>query len=474
MTRSPPAWSLSVRLGWRLAAVMLLAILLAGGAIGWRAIATVHDLDDLALQEQARIIAAALPRDGDARGPLDVPDAVVAPFRASDGDNVFLVYGTDGLAATSDPAAAAIVAPRLPHRPRHGFFRVPAFHGHPHGMIGLLTSAGPWRIIVLQGRNQSAVLLDSLMGSFLLAAVWLLLPLGAAMVLVGVVTLRRGLRPLRRVSAAAALVGPARPGARLPAEGLPGEIAPLVGAVNDALARLEQALEAQRRFVAEAAHALRTPLAVLTARLDMLDEQPGVEALRGDADRMGRLVGQLPLDVSAPVDLRAVAVEAIAALVPLGLRRGVEIALSETEAVPPTTGNPAALVLALTNLIENALAHAPAGSVVEVRITRPAIIAVLDRGPGVPSAHRQRIFGRFERGPSPRDGGAGLGLAIVAEIAAAHGGAVSVTDRRGGGAAFVLRLGAAAAPPRPVPLRPVRPERSSPSAAAVDQNTTSP
>jgi len=449
MTSPAPVcgWSLSVRLGWRLAAVMLVAILLAAAAVAWRAVATVHELDDSALQNQIRLIATRLPAD--LAKPVTLPENFVAPFRASDGDNVFMVYGADLLAATSDPAAAAELAPYLPHPLRVGFFRVPAIAEHEHGMIGLLADTGPWRVVVLQGREQTAVLLDSLMGSFLMGSVSLLMPIGVATILVGVLTLRRGLRPLRQVSAAAGLVGPDRPGARLPVRALPTEVAPLVHAVNDALARLDQALLAQRRFMADAAHALRTPLAVLTARLDMLDDQPGMQALRHDADRMGRLVGQLlrmarleglELDIMQRVDLHAVAVEAITGLVPLALRDGVDLALLENPMLPPVLGNYAALTLAVTNLIENALAHAPHGSAVEVAILPPATIAVLDRGPGVPAARRARIFEPFERGPASRYGGAGLGLAIVAGIAVAHGGTVRATERSGGGAAFVLVL----------------------------------
>jgi signal transduction histidine kinase len=447
----PPVWSLARRLGWRLAAVMVAAILLAAGAVAWRTIATVHALDDSALQNQADLIARSLSAIPNDAKDIALPEELVAPFRASDGDNLFVVYDRNGrLVATSDPREAAQLAPIMAQPMRMGFFRLPSTIGHERGMLGLVTAIGPWRVVVLQGREQTAVLLDSLMGNFLVGAIWLLIPIGVATVLIGVLTLRQGLRPLLQVSAAAALVGPSQPGVRLPVTKLPREVAPLVAAVNEALARLEQALAAQRRFVAEAAHALRTPLAVLTARLDMLDGRPEVVALRHDSDRMARLVGQLlrmarleglPLNVTHYVELRAVAVEAITSLAPLAVRSGVELALLEDQVCAPVFGNHAALVLALTNLIENAISHAPSGSAVELKVTPPATIAVADRGPGVPVEHRERIFGRFERGVTPCEGGAGLGLAIVAEIAAAHGGMVRVTGRANGGAIFLLTLG---------------------------------
>ncbi len=446
---APRQWSLAARLGWRLAAVMLAAILLAAAAMAWRAIETVHEIDDSALQDQARLIAARLPTSVDGSGRVNLPEGLVAPFTASDGDNIFMVFADNRLVATSDAEAATQLLPLLSHPLRPEFLRLPGMPGHKHGMVGLTADTGPWQVVVLQGREQTAVLISSLAGNFLVASLWLLVPIGAATTLVGVLTLRRGLRPLREVSAAAALVGPAQPAARLPLATLPVEVAPLVYAVNQALTRMEQALIVQRRFMADAAHSLRTPLAVLTARLDMLDEHSTPGELRHDVDRMARLVGQLlrmarlegaPLDVTQCVDLHAVAVEAITDLVPLALQGGVDIALLEGPLDIFVRGNHTALVLAVTNLIENALSYAPARSAVEVAVTRPASIAVTDRGPGVALAHRRRIFERFERGPAPHEGGAGLGLAIVAEIANAHGGTVQVTEGAGGGAAFVLLL----------------------------------
>lgn len=447
-------WSLSVRLAWRLSLFVVVAMLLSAGAVAWRTVATVHDLDDAALQQQVRVVADNLPPASADDAPLKLPADVVAPFRASDADNVFMVYGQTGrLLATSDGQTAADAAPFLPTPLQEGLFRVPAVTGDQQGMVGYVLPAGNRWVVVLQGREQADVLADSLMEHFLFGAVWILLPLGCAMVVVSLVTLRRGLRPLTDASAAAASVGPSHPGLRLPVADLPREVTPLVLAVNAALARLEQTIEAQRVFMAEAAHGLRTPLAVLTARLDSLGDIPEVEGLRRDADRMSRLVGQLlrmarleslPLDVTEPVDLRVVAVEAITDLAPLGLLHGVNLALLGAEGRVPARGNHAALVLAVTNLIENAIGYAPSESVVEVELTAPGQIAVMDRGPGVAPEHRDRILRPFERGPAARAGGAGLGLAIVAQIAAAHGGTLRMEPRPGGGSCFVLQLSSAA------------------------------
>jgi signal transduction histidine kinase len=325
-------------------------------------------------------------------------------------------------------------------------FRVPASEPFPNGFLAAVVAAGPWRVAVAQQHEQQEALVASLSETFLFTALWLLLPLMAATVAIGVLTIRGGLRPLRLVSAAARRVGPGAPGVRLPAAGLPLELAPLVAAVNDALERLERGLEAQRRFSADAAHALRTPLAVLAARVESLGDRPALAPLREDADRLARLVGQmlalsrlegLPPDVSGRFDLRAVAAEVVTALAPLAGQRGVDLALSGGEGGLPARGDAASVELAIQNLVHNAILHAPPGSEVEVALSAPATIRVLDRGPGVPEPARTAIFARFH---SERPGGAGLGLAIVAGVAAAHGGSARVEARAGGGAAFVLQL----------------------------------
>jgi len=444
-----PSWWLARRLAWRLGLVLVLAIGLAAASVGWRAIVTARGLDDATLQAQVAAVAGALATAPDGLPRLALPPEMAAAFQAVGGSSVFVIADAARRPLlSSDPGVAAELAPYLPER--DGLFRVPAFPRHPEGMLAYAVHSGQWRVAVAQTREQSEALVSSLLDEFFTTGLVLLALIGAASILIGVVTVRNGLRPLRLASAAAAQVEPARPGLRLPEAGLPGEAVPLVAAVNQALARLEAALGAQRRLVGDAAHTLRTPLAILTARLDSLPEAPETAALRRDADRMARLIEQMlqmarldgmPLDVSQPVDLHAIAVEAISALAPLAVRHGVQLALSEQANIRPVAGNHAALVIALTNLVENALTHAPAGSLVEVILEPPARISVLDRGPGVPEAERSLIFERFGRGQASDSTGAGLGLAIVTGIAATRRGSVRATGRDGGGAAFALDLG---------------------------------
>ncbi|GAB0117337.1 sensor histidine kinase [Acidisoma sp. 7E03] len=446
----PRPWSLTARLAWRLATVMICAILLAAAAVAWRTFATLHDLDDAAMQQQAEFLHRHLP-PGPADQPVTLPGTVTDRFRFSDGDTVFLILGTQGrLLATSDSGEAARLQPLLPDPVTPGFFRLPAMPGHPQGLMGFARPEAGRLIVVLQGRDQTEAIVDSLITHFLGAALWLLLPIGLLMLAVSIMTLKRGLRPLTRASAAAAAIRPGEPGLHLPAEGLPREVTPLVDAVNEALSRLERTIATQRSFMAQAAHGLRTPLAVLTARLDGMEDGDAVRGLRHDADRMSRLVSQLlrmarleslPLDLSERVDLHGVAAEAVAGLAPLAIREGVDLELSGA-ATFSVTGNRAALLLALINLLENAIGYAPRGSTVEVALRAPREIAVLDRGPGIPPDQADRLLQPFERGNQAREGGAGLGLAIVAEIAALHGGGLQLGPRAGGGTEARLRLGA--------------------------------
>jgi signal transduction histidine kinase len=442
----PRPWSLQARLAWRLAAVMAIAVVLAGAAVGWRAIATVNALEDEALQAQTRDIRRHLVIAADGTARLTLPPELDAAYRYSrDGDLYVVIDPAGHIAAASSADAPALIEPLLSGDQPLGFFR----SAPGRGFSGLVSEVGPFRIVVAQGGHHRDVLVDSLLQEFLVAGLWLIAPIGVAAVFVGVMTIRRGLHPLRSASVAAGEIGPDRPNRRLPSNGLPREVRPLVMAVNSALDRLAKGLEVQRCFAADAAHELRTPLAVLTARLDTLTGDEAL-ALRRDVDRMNRLVDQLlkmarldglPLDVTQPVDLHDVAVEAISLLAPLAIRRGRELVLVRRQERSLVQGNRQALVVALVNLVENALAHAPSGTAVEVEISTGATIKVLDRGPGVPESEREAIFQRFHRGRGESSPGAGLGLAIVAEIAAAHRGSVTAAGRPDGGAMFCLRLG---------------------------------
>jgi signal transduction histidine kinase len=387
-------------------------------------------------------VVGALHAGSDGRLRLDLKEAPSFDYivRGPEGDVLFASAG----------APAARLGP-VPADWDAGFYR----DDDPAGAASLFgayrrvaTPAGP---VIVQVAERDALSLleargffDELFGDVLPV----IAPFMALTLVIGIATIRRGLWPLKAVAEQAARITPRSTALRLSQAQLPRELQPLVGAINGALDRLDRGFRMQREFTADAAHELRTPLAVLAAHLDSLEDRGVAASLREDVERMSRLVGQLLLVAQleelavAPgetADLHAIAVDVAASLTPLALKRARSIEVTGADGPAPVVGNADALRQAVRNLVENALQHTRPNTTVEVAVSEAPAVAVIDRGPGVPPADRERLFQRFWRGR--RDGsGAGLGLAIVARIVAAHGGRIEVDDAPGGGARFTLRL----------------------------------
>jgi signal transduction histidine kinase len=293
------------------------------------------------------------------------------------------------------------------------------------------------------------VIIDDVVSQFFPRVAWITFPILLALLLFDIFIFRRALDSVREASQTATSIGPQRTEVRLPEESVPREIAPLVHAVNQALERLEAGFRAQRDFTADMAHELRTPLSIIRARVDSLDAGPVREQLRADIVNMTRTVNQV-LDIAelesflvatdARADLHEVCTDAVAFMAPLAVERGQNIALTGAQGPVWVHGHTEALFRAVRNLIENAIRHTPAGVSIEVEVTETGVVRVLDDGPGVPADDRESIFRRFWRRDRGKAESRGLGLAIVARVAEAHEGSVSVEDREGGGSIFTLRL----------------------------------
>lgn len=256
-------------------------------------------------------------------------------------------------------------------------------------------------------------------------------------------TLRRSFAPLRGLSARATEIYPGALDQRLPKTDLPAEVVPLVRAVNRMLDRVEAGFAVQRRFTANAAHELRTPLQLLASGIDALGADCRAEPLREDVRRMSRLVSQLlavaRLDsriepVSGTVDLAKIAAETLAFLAPLAVARNASVALERPPESVTVCGDADLIGDLVRNLVENALAASPAETEVTVAVGPDGRLDVMDQGPGIAPEHRERAFERFWRAPDAPAGGSGLGLAIVKEIVDACGAGVRITDAHGGGA----------------------------------------
>ncbi|MFJ8541167.1 sensor histidine kinase [Streptomyces sp. NPDC093586] len=259
---------------------------------------------------------------------------------------------------------------------------------------------------------------------------------------------RRALRPVEGIRREmAAITASEDLTRRVPVPGTHDEVARLATTTNETLAALERSVERQRRFVADASHELRSPIASLRTQLEVAAAHPELLDLDGaveDTVRLQRLAADLlllaRLDAGErPADAR-VDLAALARAQAQG-RAGVSVRADDAVTVAGSRGQ---LERVLANLLDNARRHAC--SAVEVSVRRDgdvAVAAVADDGEGVPAADRERIFERFVRLDAARsrdDGGAGLGLAIARDVAVRHGGTLTVRDAPAGGALFELRL----------------------------------
>jgi len=232
-----------------------------------------------------------------------------------------------------------------------------------------------------------------------------------------------------------------------------------------ALVPIRRSFDAQRRFVADASHELRTPAALIRANADVV-EREGLVADDGralvtdiitEADRLGRLVGDLlqletadatgVLVEPRPVDLAAIAVATVRQAEALAAERGVRLVVSRATQDPAVvSGDRDRLVQLLLILFDNAFDHSPAAGTVTVDVRRSGHdveVTVSDEGPGIPESERERVFEPFTRLPGvrrDRAGGTGLGLAIGRRIVGAHHGSIRIADAPGGGAAFVVTI----------------------------------
>jgi signal transduction histidine kinase len=422
-------------------------------ALYWALNADVEDLQRWAMREEAEAIARHLTPREDGSWSLDLPAGLRNQFSEAYGRYAYAVLDATGKVLFSSRKDGTPIFPEDDRSSDLAFLETRRANRTIFGAS--LQNETDGRVVWVQvGEDLShrGVLVNDVVANFYWRVGWITVPILLVMLATDILIFRRAVQPLLEISKRAEQIGPKRIDVRLPVAGVPREIAPLVLAVNRALDRLEQGFHRQREFTADAAHELRTPLAILRTRIETMPDRGEACALLRDIEGMSRVVSQLldaaeieTLVVSSgdTADLVVVCAEVAQFIAPLALAQGKSVALTGIDRPVPVNGNAEMLGRAVRNLVENALKHTPAGTDVEIEVKENAIVAIVDRGEGVPSAKRDQIFERFWRRDHRGSGGAGLGLSIVKRIVEAHGGTVTVCDVPGGGAEFVLDLGAA-------------------------------
>ncbi len=418
---------------------------------------------DRALAENVAAIARLLSIDAAGRIVASVPPQTRVLLHADEDDAVyFQVIGPDGKVIVGDA-------------------ELPGLHDKPAGKPGdavqfrdaelggedvrvasrwVVLAEKPVLVQVAETRNKREQLTSRIVTGVLLPQ-FLVIPASVLLVWLG---LSRGIAPLNRLQT---LIQRRRPADLSPIDpsGVPEEVRPVIIAFNDMMLRLDENLQAQRRFVADAAHQMRTPLAGLRAQTELALTETDPVALRTSLEgilistqRAARLINQLLALARAeasssasslfePIELEALVREVAAEFVPRAIEKGLDLG-AETSGWPLVIdGSPVLLRELLRNLVDNAIKYTPRGGKVTVSSgfdpERPlaATIAVQDDGPGIPPEDRDRVFERFYRVLGSGVEGSGLGLPIVREIAELHGGKVYLADSpEGRGACFCVEF----------------------------------
>jgi signal transduction histidine kinase len=419
-------------------------------ALSWLLSYATDTIHDRAMKEQAVTVGSHLNFTSDGRLELDLPLDLLGLYSQAYGRYSYAVTDEKGAVLFSSlPDKSALFPTDTREAPveflHHRRGNATVFGASVEKTIGDKT------VWIQTGEDLANrdVLTDDIVADFYKNVGWITLPILLVLLLADIAIFRRALRPLREASEIAESIAPERPGVRLPTKEIPQEVRPLVHAVNQGLDRLEEGFRVQRDFTADAAHELRTPLAVLRSRIDLLENEKMREALRHDVDGMAHIISQLldiaELDTLAvqpdeKADLQSVAAGIAEFVAPLALAQGKDIALSGATEPVWVRGNPEMLGRAIRNLAENAINHTAAGSTVEFVVEDNGTINVLDRGPGIGEDERKLIFRRFWRRDRRKQGSTGLGLSIVQRIAELHSASITVENRKPNGACFSLKF----------------------------------
>lgn len=431
-------------------ATVIVAAVLLRSVLHWSLESDVQRLQQSSMQAQIEMFARHLKPPSAGGWSLDLPTGVRDQYSSAYGRYKYAVI---------DEAGAVIFASQPDRKP---LFSVDpslagiVFHKTPTPGGGRTISGASVRksvggatvwIQIAEDLSHRDVIVDDVVTNFFQQIVWTIVPVLLLLLAADIVIFRLAVRPLHRASERARQIGPGRLDIRLPSDDMPPEILPLASAVNQALDRLEQGFHAQREFAADAAHELRTPLAILRTRIEMLPDSAVARELSRDVENMSRVVSQLLeaaeletilVDPQETADLLEVCMEIAESIAPLALKRNKTVELTGADAPVLIKGNSEMIRRAVRNLVENALNHTPEKTAVQIIVQPDGVVSVCDSGVGVSPGERDLIFQRFWRRDRRDLGGAGLGLSIVKRIVEAHDATINVKNGAGGGAVFTI------------------------------------
>lgn len=446
----PDLSSLTVRLTISLSLVAFAVAGMIFGVLLLKLRVEQDTLQDRSLEWQAKDIAVHLHRTlpgGELT--FDLPPELQQAYDQPTGHYLFLISDQNGKELFRS-RRGAILAGHLPAadatRVSYFEFRDIEFDQTFYGAnLKFWIGQSPYVVQVAQGPDHSDVLADTLIEEFFEQQWWVLLLFLAAIITTVVLIVRSSLAPVEKVARVARDLGPGSLNVRLDVESVPTEIKPIVGAVNQALNEIEKGYKREREFTANAAHQLRTPLTILRADLERneldrakaLDEVTSLERLVHQFLHLAQADNFLIAEGNK-VDLRKIAEDTVSALAPLAVRHGQEVELEAADEPVHVKGSGAFVEVALRNLVENALAYSVSGQKVRVVVHDGNSVSVWDKGRGISDEQKERIFSRFWRADRSVEDGAGLGLAIVAQIVEGHGGKILLRDNPAGGSVFTM------------------------------------
>lgn len=420
----------------------LIALIAASlGASYFIALYVANDAYDAALLDPALAIANHVRRHG-GHVELDLPAIAIDALRVDTRDRIFYqVQGPDGIIVAGNAPIPA--PPKWLPAPQHLFYNA-ELEGEPIRVAGQFVSIQGQTVLVQVA--ETVVKRTTLVKEILFASALPALVIAIAALTLSWYGIDRSLAPLERLRKEIDSRSPRDLHAMTEA-GIPMEVRPVVRALNQLLARLKAAIEGEQRFIANAAHQLRTPLAGLKTHAELARREPSSPQMRSlldmiaeETERTSHLINQLltlaraergagPEAGRQPLNLHEIATRAVQEWVPRALARNIDLGfeLEDTWIL----GDPLLLRELLANLLDNALAYTQAGGAVTVRTHSAdgrSVLEVQDNGPGIPPAERGRVFERFYRVPGTTPQGCGLGLAIVAEIAERYGAKVELKE----------------------------------------------